>query len=71
MTYAGYLPLAIQRYLDGLKMRRVARCHLCRELFVQEHDEALCPGCKEGEDQMWADHCDDVAAAMAATNGTL
>lgn len=71
MTYVGYLPLTIQRYLDGLRVK-MARCRVCQEPFKQEHDEALCPGCREYSDEaLFAAHCEEKAAAMAATNGTL
>ena len=67
MSYRGYPPLEIERWLDILKQREC----VCGQFFYPEADEALCPACLLWEEQAVRDHRDEVAVAHAATNGTL
>lgn len=46
-------------------------CAICGRFYLPIDDCLLCGNCLAYENQAWADYQDDVAVALAATNGTL
>jgi hypothetical protein len=47
------------------------RCAICGRWYLPVDDCPLCSNCLAYENHVWVDHRDEVAAALAATNGTL
>ena len=47
------------------------RCAICSRWYLPEDDCPLCNNCLTYEEQKEQNHRDEVAAAHAATNGTL
>lgn len=46
-------------------------CAICGRWYLPVDDCPLCSNCLAYENQAWQDHQDEVAVALAATNGTL